>query len=147
MPTTLRFSLRTVRSGFTLTELLVAATLLIAVLSVAAQLTVRTDRLRQDVRREQIALDELATQLDRLLAADPPQRSELLANLTPGQQIAHVLPGARLVGEEVRDDAGRRLVLELSWKQAAGAKPLTLVGWIDPWTDRSDETAPSEIAP
>ena len=75
MPTTLRFSLRTVRSGFTLTELLVAATLLIAVLSVAAQLTVRTDRLRQDVRREQIALDELANQLDRILAADRPQRT------------------------------------------------------------------------
>lgn len=138
---------QTRRTGFTLTELLVAATVLIAVLSVTAQLTVRTGRLRHETRRQQLALNELGNQMDRLTAASEQQRETWLADLKPSDQVDEVLPGAKLTATELRDEHGRRLVLKLSWKRAAPARPVVLTGWIDSTPGQSREGPVTEIEP
>lgn len=135
------------RAAFTLTELLVAATLLVTILSVATQLTVRTGRLRHETQRQQLALNELGNQMDRLTAASESQRAKWLADLRPSDEAARVLPDAELTGEELRDEHGRRLVLRLSWNQAMPTPPLLLTGWIEPAPESSDESPSTEITP
>ncbi|MGI9455341.1 MAG: type IV pilus modification PilV family protein [Aeoliella sp.] len=135
------------RRGFTLTELLVAATLLVSILSVVTPLAVRSGRIRQDTHRHQIALDELSNQLDRLTAIDEKKLADALVELVPSRQAERVLPSPDLTTEIIDDADGRRLILRLTWDRPAGAVPLTLVGWLDPPPASSDRDAAREVAP
>ena len=58
------------RGGFTMTEVTVAATLLVAVVAVVTPLAVRSGQVRQDTRRHLIACEELSNQLERLTILD-----------------------------------------------------------------------------
>lgn len=122
--------IRRQRAGVTLTETLVAATLLVTALSVVTQMAARCGRLRQDGELHQVALEELSNQLDRLLAmADDPD-GDALRDLTLSAAAARRLPGAQLRATQVDDAQGRRLLLELSWDRGVGATPLSLVAWL-----------------
>ena len=118
------------RRGTTFSELIVAGTLLIAALGLFARGTLGTSRLWQDTRHHQLALDELANQLDRLAGLPSEQRAAELADLRPSAAVSRQLSGANLTSEFVRDEAGERLILNLQWDRPGGAQPLTLVGWM-----------------
>jgi prepilin-type N-terminal cleavage/methylation domain-containing protein len=135
------------RRGFTLTELLVAATLLVSIFSVVTPLAVRSGRIRQETHRYQIALDELSNQLDRLTAIDEKKLADALDELVPSPQAESELPSPELTAEIIDDADGRRLILRLTWDRPAGAVPLTLVGWLDPTPGSSDRDAAKELAP
>ena len=119
------------RRGFTMTELIVAATLLISVLSVAAPWVVRNGRIRHDARRQLVALDELSNQIDRLTALDQTALRQALDQLQPSADTQRVLPNAVFEAKVVTDAAGRRLALGLSWDRPGNPPPLTLVGWFN----------------
>ena len=132
-----------IRRGTTLTELVVAASLLVGSLGIIAQLTVRTGRLWQDIRHQQLALDELSNQIERLTALDQPLRSAALAELVPSVPIQRTLPSAKLSAETLPDADGTRLVVSINWDRRTKSSPLSLVAWIDPMQVSTD---PSEGA-
>ena len=120
------------RCGFTLTELLVSATLLVSIIALVAPLTVRSGRLWQECRYQRLGLDELAGQLDRLTSLDQDQRAAEIAHLVPSEPIRAALPNPQLTSEIVVDRDGTRLILRLAWDRPGGAKQVALVGWLDP---------------
>jgi len=120
------------RRGLFLTELIVAAGILVVVMSVVTTLTVKNARLRQDARHYRLAVDELSNQLDRLTSLDEASRQRALENLSPSPQIEDALPNPALKAETITDADGKRLVLRLSWDRPGKRMQVTLVGWINP---------------
>ena len=84
------------RSAFTSTELVVACSLLVAATSAIATLAVKTTRLWQDSRHQQIAIDELSSELDRLSALDSSERLAAMKNLTPSKILQDISPSVTL---------------------------------------------------
>ena len=143
------------RNGTTLTEMVVAATLMVSTMGIVAPLTVRTGRLWQDSRRQQLVMDELCNELERLTALPAEQRERAIANLTPSDYLQTSLPSATLTAETIRDGDGTRLLLSMNWDRNGKPKPVTLVGWLDSMPSQSaSQTAgapsnsePSQAAP
>ncbi|QEG34667.1 type IV pilus modification PilV family protein [Bythopirellula goksoeyrii] len=123
---------RPTRHGITMTELLVAATLLIGAMSFAGPLAVRSGRLQQDARHYQSALEEVSNQLERLTALEDEERERALADLTPSPIAQASLPNPQLSAETIDDFDGLRLVIRIQWDRLGQPKPLELVGWIEP---------------
>lgn len=121
------------RFGFTSTELVVASSLLVAVMAVIGPLTVRNARMLQDARHQQIALEELSSEMERLTALQGNARMQAIDDLNPSPWLSRALPNAEIKGETVEDEDGKRLVLTLEWKDPNYPRaPLRLVGWLDP---------------
>ena len=121
------------RCGFTSTELVVASGLLVTVMSIMAPLAVRTSRLWQDSRRQQLALQELAGEIERLTALDSAARAEAMQSLSPSESLVNAAPNAEISAETVGDEEGTRIVLTLNWNELDYPRaPIRLVGWLDP---------------
>ncbi len=121
------------RSGFTSTELVVASGLLVTVMAIMAPLAVRTSRLWQDSRRQQLAVEELAGEIERLTALDSAARTEAMQSLSPSESLASAAPSAEIQAETVTDDEGTRIILTLNWNELDYPRaPIQLVGWLDP---------------
>jgi type II secretory pathway pseudopilin PulG len=126
------------RSGFTSTEVVVAASLLAAAMGIVGPLAVQTTRLAQDSRQQRLALDELSDQIERLTALDPPSRSDALQQLQVSEALSYAAPEATIQGETLRDADGVRLVLTLQWNHPSRPRaPVQLVGWLDPLPQES----------
>ncbi len=132
------------RGGFTITELIVAATLLVVLMSVVGSLTVSSGRLWQDSRHYRLAIDELSNQLDRLTALDEDDLEVALVELAPSSQISSVLSNPILTAESISDENGTRLVLQLAWDRLGKKTPVTLVGWVNPLPTSETATANEE---
>lgn len=128
---------RNFRSGYTMTDLVVGATLLIGLMSFVAPLSVRTGRLWQDSRHYRLALDELSNQLELLTRLDETERVAALENLSVSPQVSSRLPNPVLHAKTIEDEDGTRLVLQLQWDRIGPAGPVTLVAWIDPMSSES----------
>src|SRR5690606_38771180 len=103
------------RAGLTLVELVVAATLTVSGLTMIGTLTVSSGRMWQQTRHEQVALEELSNQLERLLALPPDQRDEAILELAPSQFAAERLPGVTITAQTLASNAGQRLELQINW--------------------------------
>ena len=119
------------RRGLTLTEVVVAATLVVSMIGLVVPLTVRIGRVWQSTRQYRLAFNELANQMELLTSLGVSRCDAALANLKPSANTAESLPDARLEGELVRDQDGTRLILSLDWDRGSKSVPLTLVGWLD----------------
>ena len=119
------------RSGFTVSEMLVSALLLISVMSLVGPLTVRTGRLWQQTRHGRLALEELSNQLDRLTHLNADKRAVALAELAPTHSIRTALSHPQLIAETLHDQDGQRLVLQLTWNRVGTPGKLILVGWLN----------------
>lgn len=123
------------RFGFTSTEMVVACSLLTAAMAVVGPMAVRTTRLWKDSRHQQLALEELTGQLERLTAMEPRERAAAMGSLSPSDALLAAAPFAEIQGETIRDQDGTRIVLTLDWHTAGMPQsPLRLVGWLDPLT-------------
>ena len=101
--------LRSNRRGLLMTELIVAAVLLITSLSLLTTLSIRTGKLWQDSRHYALAVDELTNQLERLTSLDVAGLDEQLLKLTPSPAIQNVgmpavLSIATKIGATTRND-------------------------------------------
>lgn len=134
------------RCGTTMTELVVAATLMVSTMAIVAPLTVRTGRLWQDIRHHQLAMDELSSELERLVSLTSEQREQAIADLVPTDDLQASLPSPTLSAETIRDADGTRLRLSMNWTRAGKPKPVTLVGWLDSLPGNT-ELESSEVAP
>ena len=127
------------RCGYAMTEIVVAATLLIAVMSFVAPLAVRSGRLWQDSRHYCLALDELSNHLEQLTRLDEAELTATLSDLKPSRQVSRRLPNPVLEADILDDHDGRRLALHLQWDRVGPARPVTLVAWLDPLPSVNDE--------
>ncbi len=119
------------RRGISLTEVMVAATLVLGIIGLATPLTVRVGRVWHSTRQYRLALNELANQMELLTGQQMEECNAALANLKTSAIVSESLPSARLQGEIVRDQDGTRLVLQLDWDRGSKSVPLSLVGWLD----------------
>lgn len=121
------------RLGLSSLEVLVAFTLLTSVISVSTVLAVKHGRILASQRDYRFALDELSSQLDRLTAMPPEERTKALENLAPSSFTASKLPGATLSGEITEADVGHRISLRMYWDEPQRLKaPLALSAWVIP---------------
>lgn len=120
------------RHGLLMTELIVAAVLLISTISLLTVFSARTGKLWQDSRHYRLAVEELTNQLEKITSLDEAEIDARLADLRPSAEIEAALPNPRLSGKKVSDDYGRRVVVEIRWDRPGNAKPLSLVAWIAP---------------
>jgi hypothetical protein len=121
------------RQAFTSTELIVASTLMVATMGIIGPLAVRAARLWQSSRHQQVAIEALSDELERLTAMESDVRSEAIQNLIPSEALRLAAPDALLTAEVMKDSDGTRLVVTLDWNQPDEFRPpLKLVGWLDP---------------
>lgn len=132
------------RRGISLTEVMVAATLVLGIIGLVTPLTVRVGRVWQSTRQYRLAINELANQMELLTGQQMEECNAALANLKPSAIVSESLPGAQLQGEIVRDQDGTRLVLQLDWDRGSKSVPLSLVGWLD--TDAVADVEASGVA-
>ncbi len=119
------------RRGFSMLDLMVALTLLVAATSVVVPLVVRHGQVLQSQRHYRLALDELSNQLDRLAALPPDELPSAVRQLAPSPFIAERLPGAKLTGELAPVDGGVRVTLDITWDDVGRRKqPVTLAAWV-----------------
>ncbi len=118
-------------AGFTMTEVVVAATLLVSTIGVIAPLTVQCGRLLQTTRHHYLVLDELSNQFQRLCHLDDGPLTAAIGSITPSEHLVEALPAVWIRGETVRDQDGARLILSLNWDRVGDPPPLQMVGWLD----------------
>ena len=130
------------RRGFTLVETLVAASLTITLLAVAAPIMVRSAKTWQETRHHQFAADELSAQMDRLLSLPPSERTAALETLSIDDEVPRVLVDALITSQWVNDSDGERIVLAIDWRRLGDPPPVTLTAWVDsmPIGDRQEAT-------
>lgn len=115
--------------GSMLTELIVAAGLLVTSISLLATGAVAGWKLQRLERQQNVAADELSNQLEQLLALSPAVAA--IPQLEPSSWALQTLPNAELSGELIDDQFGRRIVLEIQWQRTGDSTPLIAVGWLD----------------
>ncbi|GAA5510368.1 hypothetical protein [Novipirellula caenicola] len=118
------------RSGATLFELMVTATLVVSGVGMVAPLTVRCGRLWQQTRHRQMALDELNNHMERLIALPTEELEKQAEAVTVSDAARTLLPEAVMEAEIVRSNNETQLHLSIDWKRVGDPDPLTLVGWI-----------------
>jgi hypothetical protein len=123
------------RRGLLMTELIVAAVLLITSLSLLVTLSFRTGKLWQDSRHYALAVNELTNQLERLTALEAAEIDTQLSELSPSAAVQSALPNPRLNGTKLADEFGTRVRLEIEWDRPGDAKPVTLTAWVSPPTE------------
>jgi len=101
-------------------------------------LTFQTGNIVKSVRHYQLAIHELANQLELLTSLNEVERKAMLENLKPSDSVMDALPEATISGEVVVDSDGTRLVLSLDWDRGANGIPVRMVAWVDTKERKND---------
>lgn len=118
------------RSGTTMVECMVAAMLLVTVISFVASLTFRIGLVWKDTAHHRVAVNELSNQLERLTLLPPEEVMAALEELRPTQLASRTLSEPKLTGQWIEDEWGGRVVLRLNWRRQHEGKPVEMVGWL-----------------
>lgn len=124
------------RFGFVSIEILVSATLLVALISSLAAMQYRLLLVAKDTKHYQLALHEAANQIIELQAAPLPKLDEAIELATINEEVLQALPGGKMQIEKIADTKGTRVIVRLTWERLGASVPVELTGWIS--------TAPSE---
>ena len=116
------------RSAFTSTELVVACSLLVTSISSVAMIAVKTTRLWQGTRHQQIALEELSQEMDRLTHLSPKARLEAITFMEPSKLLTAISPKVTITASW-EDEQKNSIVLQVDWNSAQPKAPVRLVGW------------------
>lgn len=128
------------RRGATITEFIVACSLLGSLMLLVVPSAVRLGRLQHTIRHDRIAMDEITNQLDRLTQLPLNELKQELDSLTPSEFATSGLPDPNLSGTLQSLGDGYRLALEISWNRPGRqAKPLTMATWIYPASTEPQE--------
>lgn len=124
------------RFGFVSIEILVAATLLVALISSLAAMQYRLLLVAKDTKHYQLALHEAANQIIGLQTVPLRKLDEAIELATINEEVSRSLPGGKMQIEKIADTKGTRVVVRLTWERLGASVPVELTGWIS--------TAPSE---
>ncbi len=111
-------------------EVLVAASLVLAVIGVLSSMVPRLGNVWKASRNNQLATHELANQLELLTAIPESQLNQALENLHVSSDLKDALQGVVLSHQLLDDSNGRRIVLAIDWERIVDAKPITMVAWL-----------------
>jgi hypothetical protein len=127
-------------------DLLVALTLLVAVIGVATPLSVRHGRLLKSQRNYRVALDELSNQVERLSVLPAGELPRALDELKPSDFVMERLADVELGGELRPFESATRVTLRISWSEMERKlAPLSLSAWVYPPAPRpGNERAEAE---
>lgn len=117
------------RTAFTMIELVVAASILIALMSVVTSLTFRIHRVWKDSNQQRTATWALAGEMERLTTVPTKELPTQLSQLQASDELRDMLPNPLLSGELVSDSLGQRIDLSLNWDRDHPGVPVELVAW------------------
>jgi len=120
------------RIGFAMTEVIVAASLLMTGMTIVVPMILRGNRLHQETRIESMVIDELSSQIERLTGLDETEREKAISELRVPDYLDSVLLSSSIDTQVIDDIDGIRVVVRLNWKRIGNPPPVRLVGWIDP---------------
>lgn len=129
------------RNAFTMIELVVAASIMIALMSVVTSLTFRIHGVWQDTNQQRIATWAVSSELERITSLPLDDIATTLDELEASEELQHLLTEPEWSGDLIDDELGPRVALRLDWKRRHPGKPLELVGWV------LDTTAQEEASP
>jgi hypothetical protein len=135
------------RRGALAIEVLVACSLLIAMIGLMATLTSRIGAIVKETRHYRLAINELSNQMERLSAMEKGECEAALAQLTISSEIRESLDEAQFQGRLLDDSDGVRVVLELNWNRNGPAVPVSLTGWLKPSQASSKNKSDGKVAP
>ncbi len=121
--------------GFTVTELLVACVVLVALLAVCFEIVGASLSARRAASRRLIARQEAANLMERLAARPWDELTpELAAGLGLSPEGRAALPGAELAASVAAvegEEAAKRISVEVRWKDTSSPspRPERLVAW------------------
>ena len=118
------------RTGTSMVEVLVAASMLLVVMSFVSTAIYRIDLAWRDTTRQRAAMNELSNQLEQMTLLSSEQLPDAMESLAPTPRIRQTLPGVDLSGELLDDALGTRIVLRLDWQRKYPGKPVELSGWV-----------------
>ena len=134
------------KCGTTLVEVLVSFSLLATMVTLLTTTAVHHSRLRQTLRHERLAMDELSNQLELLSVLPDAEFSAAVAQLQPSDVVRASLPGVELKADIVELDDGTRMTLQIAWDSfGRRTNPLRLTAWRFPSADKNtaDDAAPT----
>ena len=112
------------RRGYSLLEIFVAGTVLAAVLVISVQLVRATAAQRQATGRRQVAVQETANLMERLVARPWAELTpEAARSVQLSAEVRQALPGADLavdVAPAPGDAEAKTITVQLRWKDGAG---------------------------
>jgi Tfp pilus assembly protein PilV len=118
------------RFGFVSVEILVAATLLVALVSSLAAIQYRLLAIAKDTKHYQLALHEAANQIVALQAISVQELDRAIERATLDEDFLRSLPGAKMQIEKFADTSGVRVVVQVVWDRLGAPVPVELTGWI-----------------
>ncbi len=125
-------------------EVLVAASLVLAVIGVLSTMVPRLGNVWKASRNNQLATHELANQLELLTAIPESQLSHALENLQVSSDLKDALHDVVLRHQLLDDANGRRIVLSIDWERIVDAKPITMVAWLPTQNKGGEEQVETE---
>ena len=129
------------RRGVSAIEMLVAAVLLMTVMSFATTLMFRINRVWSAIGQHRVAAMELSNQLEQLTRLSRDEVALAIKNLQPSDSCRRTLSEPLLVGTVSADALGTRIELQLNWQRLPPGSPLILSGWLT-----SSPTAPADAS-
>lgn len=129
------------RNAFTMIELVVAASIMIALMSVVTSLTFRIHGVWQDTNQQRIATWAVSSELERITSLPLDDIATTLDELEASEELRNLLTEPEWSGDLIDDELGPRVALRLDWKRRHPGKRLELVGWV------LDTTAQQEASP
>lgn len=136
LPRVLQASRKQIRRGLTQIEVIGSAALVATVITVLACMGAQLQRVAKDSRNYQIAVHELANQIDYLRSLPQEQQSDAMHSLKVSENTAQSLIDANLNAEVISDRFGSRVILSLQWERIGHPEPVRMVGWLN--TDPSE---------
>lgn len=118
------------RKGFLSIEILVAASLLIVIVSGYAALQYRLLGVAKDAKHYQLALHEAANQIATLQGMTDSQLDDGIKKAQLPEDVLRSLPNGKLFIEKIVDQKGTRVIVRVLWDRAGTPSPVELVGWI-----------------
>ena len=116
--------------GFSKVELLVASSLLSALVLIAVPLITRLQNVWKSTRMYQIATLELANRMDALRELEPEACEAAIGSLQVSERLKASLPNVELTGEMVRTEEETRIILRMKLDPAVRQQPIILIGWL-----------------
>lgn len=118
------------RSGITVIELLVSASVLLGIMSFVGTLTVSINGVWKDIVQRRVAVCELTNQLEQLTRLSVDELEQQLESLEPSVHCSNSLRGAKLSATVSEDQLGKRIVVAINWDRKHAGKPVELSGWL-----------------
>ncbi len=143
------------RRAVTLTEIIVACTLLASTMALVIPMTLRLARVQRTTHEAHLAQQELSNQMDYLTTLPREALESAAEQLSLHADTAEQLAEAHLtasVTTEAPDphDAGFRIQRELTWTNSLGHRmpPRRLTSWVyPPWDDLAGTPPTGEASP